>query len=1392
MNPKHFNGRCRKIIALFVLCIYSLQITAAAAFLPYPASSQAVSSVDANGVPSATNVPTATSMALPPLSISSDKLGLPGALSWDATYDTLLGTVFNGQYAQKVNDFSALSVLGEYGSEQYRLNATAGFQVYPHGLFKVGGEYLSQVLPFNFDSGSIDERVGQSAYGFDFQHQVNQAALKNINLGGYWAKAPNVSLETIQFTGDDDYEYINQRNLAGATSQGLDFGGTLTLTPLTSLDVALNYDDVYYHTELTDNETDNTSGMGGTLKVNQLIGDRMKLSAEASNRTIYNTYGIDLAYAPPFAREVGLKVGLFIQRLVSSNDTPSSNTYGLQLSFLGDEPTKSTVLGDNNQRDITPDLVEWVKSPAVYMDRVMITAEQITTLAAANVTSVVPDTGPIAGGNTVTLYGTNFFPTTQVYFNGQAGTVTYISSHELSVIVPALALSGVRIMDASFSQPVDITLNNPDGQSAVFTSDYTYTQSAASITEIAPTSGSVSGGTVVTISGTYLENTSSVTFGGTAGDNLSVNDAGTALTVTTPEHTEGSVDVVVTTPAGALTQSDGFTYVPVPTLSSISPTSGATSGGTSVVITGTNLTDATIVSFGVTNATSYTVDSATQITAITPSGSAGGVDVSVTTVGGTATDSSAYTYVTAPTVTSVAPTSGSTAGGETVTITGTGFNNATQVVFGGTTFTSGNFTNAGDGAHISLSTPAHTAGAVDVSVTTAGGTGTGTNVYTYISAPTITGISPASGATSGGASVVITGTNLTDATTVSFGSTNATSYTVDSATQITAITPSGSAGAVDVSVTTVGGTANDASAYTYVTAPTVTSVAPTSGSTAGGETVTITGTGFNNATQVVFGGTTFTSGNFTNAGDDTHISLTAPAHTAGAVNVSVTTAGGTGTGTNVYTYVSAPTVTSVSPTSGSTAGGETVTITGTGFNNATQVVFGGTTFTSGNFTNAGDGAHISLSTPAHTAGAVDVSVTTAGGTGTGTNVYTYISAPTITGISPASGATSGGASVVITGTNLTDATTVSFGSTNATSYTVDSATQITAITPSGSAGAVDVSVTTVGGTATDSSAYTYVTAPTVISVSPTSGSTAGGDTVTITGTGFNNATQVVFGGTTFTSGNFINAGDDAHISLTAPAHTAGAVNVSVTTAGGTGTGTNVYTYISAPTITGISPTSGTTAGGNSVIITGTNLTGASAVTFGAVNASSYTVNNATQITAVSPAGSAGTVDLAVTTVDGTATASNAYTYNSPAIIFVTASTFNGNLGGLAGATQLCNADLNKPSSGFAAGYTYKAMLNGNNATTAGVNYFRADGTTFIAQATGGNLIGAASLVNEIETSGHLTWTGANAVDNCTNWTTNDSSINGNTGLSSSRGQNYWAGSSVPNCSLSRNLYCVSQ
>jgi hypothetical protein len=178
-------------------------------------------------------------------------------------------------------------------------------------------------------------------------------------------------------------------------------------------------------------------------------------------------------------------------------------------------------------------------------------------------------------------------------------------------------------------------------------------------------------------------------------------------------------------------------------------------------------------------------------------------------------------------------------------------------------------------------------------------------------------------------------------------------------------------------------------------------------------------------------------------------------------------------------------------------------------------------------------------------------------------------------------------------------------------------------------------------------AKTVVTGPpTISSVSPHSGSTAGGNTVTINGTDFQPAMTVKFSSTgaslpvTYVS--------PTQVTVLAPAHAAGTVDVFATDTAGTSAAVNGDLYaFGAPTISSVSPHSGSTAGGNTVTINGTDFQPAMTVKFSSTGSSlPVTYVSPTQVTVLAPAHAAGTVDVFATDAAGTSAAVSAdrYTY----------------------------------------------------------------------------------------------------------------------------------------------------
>ena len=217
----------------------------------------------------------------------------------------------------------------------------------------------------------------------------------------------------------------------------------------------------------------------------------------------------------------------------------------------------------------------------------------------------------------------------------------------------ALALNGGSIQDAAGNAAV-LTLP-ATGTDGLATRNIVIDTTPPAVAGVSPTAGPAAGGTTVTIAGTGFTGAMLVAFGSLAASSFTVNSAGTQITATSPAESAGAVNVTVVTPLGISPASSAnqFTYLAPVTVTAVSPAAGPAAGGTTVTIAGTGFTGAMLVAFGSLAASSFTVNSATQITATSPAESAGAVNVTVVTPLGISPASSAdqFNYLTALTVT---------------------------------------------------------------------------------------------------------------------------------------------------------------------------------------------------------------------------------------------------------------------------------------------------------------------------------------------------------------------------------------------------------------------------------------------------------------------------------------------------------------------------------------------------------------------------------------------------------------------------------------------------------------------------------------------------------------------------------------------------------------------
>jgi hypothetical protein len=666
------------------------------------------------------------------------------------------------------------------------------------------------------------------------------------------------------------------------------------------------------------------------------------------------------------------------------------------------------------------------------------------------------------------------------------------------------------------------------------------------------------------------------------------------------------------------------------------------------------------VTFGGVAAT-VTSRTSTSLVVSTPAHGAGSQPVTVTNPDGQgSTMPGAYAFVdpppaSAPVISSVTPSSGPGLGGTAVSITGLGFVAPVVVRFGGTLATISTQT----ATAIEVVAPPHALGLVDVTVTNpdaqlAARAAAFDYVFPAAPPPALTSVAPSQGLAAGGTTVTLGGSGFVAPVTVSFGAAAATVVSV-SPSAVTVVTPTHAAGAVAVAITNADTqTSTLPSGFTYTAAPVIpppslTGATPASGPTAGGTTVALSGADFDAGASVTFGGVAAAVVSRTAS----TLTVTAPAHGAGAVSVVVTN--GTGQSATLvagYAYVAPPTITSVSPISGPVSGGTNVTIAGTGFVTGpagSQVTVGGAAATVTGRTTL----TLSVTTAAHAAGLAPVVVTNPDGqSATLPGGFTFVdpppapSPPTLTAISPSSGPAAGGTTVVLTGTNFVTGGVVTFGGVAASIVGPVLSTQITVTTPLAQpVGAVDVTFLNpfTGQVASVALGYTFLAAPPVIDALSIRGAPpGGGTTLNILGSGFQSGVTATFGGAAATGLVISDATPPRkYLTLTIPPQPAGAgafVDLVIRNPDGGSATYSGFHYGPPPTITSVSvaPPDVLTNmhKGDVITVSGADFSASSGVQVQIGTQALIVSATSTQLVVEAPKVNPGTYRLVVTNTDG--------------------------------------------------------------------------------------------------------------------------------------------------------------
>jgi len=691
--------------------------------------------------------------------------------------------------------------------------------------------------------------------------------------------------------------------------------------------------------------------------------------------------------------------------------------------------------------------------------------------AAPSITSINPTSGTF--NTLVTISGASFGSSqglSTVTFNGLgATTVTSWSSTTIIAAVPSGATTGNVVVTV--------------GGTASNALPFTVVAPTPNIASLSPSSGQV--GTLVTISGTgfsSIQGGSSVTFNGIGTNPTSWSN--TSIVAPVPSFaTSGNVVVTIGSVA-----SNAVNFSVMPNIASISPFVGGV--GTPVTITGTGFGAAqgtSTVGFNGTLATPTSWSVTSIVAPLPPGATSGNV---VVTVGSVA--SNGVNFSVTPNIVSIGPLSGAV--GTPVTITGTGFGTAqgtSSVSFNGTLATPTSWSTT------SIVAPVP-AGTVSGNVVVTVG-GISSNPVSFNVFPVITSLTPSSGPV--GTSFTINGSNFGATkgfSSITFNGIPVVGTSWSDTSIVTSVPNGATTGNVMV---TVGTSASNGVSFTVTPSPNITNLSPSLGLT--GTVVTISGSNFGASQgtgRVLFNGTPATPTSWSAT------SIVAPVPTGASTGLVyvVLSGGAVSNGATFTVGPPPPSITSVTPTSGTV--GASVTITGLNFGatqTASTVSFNGVLATP---TTWGPSTIVTPVPFGADSGSV---VVTVGGAPSNSMPFTVV--PNISNVIPVSGAI--GTPVGISGNAfgpLQGTSTVTFNGTPATP-TNWSDTSITAPVPAGATtGSVFV---TVGGNVSNGVGFT-VTPITIASLSPASGPV--GTFVTITGTNFGatqGASTVAFNGT---------------------------------------------------------------------------------------------------------------------------------------------------------------------------------------------------------------------------------------------------------------------------------------
>ena len=523
------------------------------------------------------------------------------------------------------------------------------------------------------------------------------------------------------------------------------------------------------------------------------------------------------------------------------------------------------------------------------------------------VSNVTPPNGPLAGLNRVLILGDGFTGACNLTPTPGSGDCQVFFGDVAADIILAVQLPSqisVRVPPCVAPGPVDVKVVTSLG-TGILEGGYTCF-SPVTISSIASAIGSTEGGELATITGIGLTDEMIVTIGERQVVGLVVASDGTTATLRTPPGTPGRADVVGIDAFGRSVLGLAYSYQSPLRIDAVDPVIVDHVPGTVLELAGSGFfdeaSDVLAVTIGGVDAARNNLISEARMRVQLPAGLAAGTqDIAVSR--GALSDVLEDALLVRPALTGVfvlsaaVPARLDVGGGSVVTLVGEGLTTASAVTVNGVAATD---LVVVDDRTVTFRAPAGALGGATIELTRADLSNAATT-SSYVQPVTIGAVTPSVGPAAGGTPVTIAGRGFLAGAVVSFGGIAAVDVVIVSDTSITATTPAGAAGLVDVTLSSGGERSLAQDGFRFEAALSVIGVRPSRGGLGGNTFVTVTGTGFaTGAVSLEFDGTP--AFEVTVVNDSTITARTPPRFTSGLVDVGARVGVQSAQADQVFTY----------------------------------------------------------------------------------------------------------------------------------------------------------------------------------------------------------------------------------------------------------------------------------------------------------------------------------------------------------------------------------------------------------------------------------------------------------------------------------------------------------